>query len=72
MSVKERYVSFYRKHAAEILFPKNETDLMGKAMSRLSEEKDDAIETVVNLQNTMLGINDSVVVEQTKKCMQMN
>jgi hypothetical protein len=72
MSVKERYVSFYSKHAANLLLPKNETNVMGEAMSRLNEEKDDAMETVVNLQNTILGINDSLVVEQMKKCMQMN
>ena len=29
-SVKERYVSFYREHAAELLLPKNETNVMGE------------------------------------------
>ena len=72
MSVKERYVSFYREHAAELLLPKNETDVMGEALFRLSEEKDDAMETAVNRQNTMLGINNSFVKEQMKKCMQMD
>jgi len=72
MSVKERYVSFYREHAAELLFPKNETDVMSEALFRLSEGKNDAMETVVNTQNTMLGINNSLVKEQMKKCMQMN
>ena len=30
------------------------------------------METVVNIQNTKLGINDSLVKEQMTKCMQMN
>ena len=71
-SVKERYISFYREHAAELLLPKNETNVMGEALFRLSEEKDNTMDSVVNIQNTMLGINDSLVKEQMTKCMQMN